>query len=185
MLGRLEFSDVLRDEAADIVTALRADGLACAISSGDRAIAVDAVAAACGLDDARAQQTPADKLAYVAARQAAGATVAMIGDGINDSAVMAGADVSIAVADASAPARQQADILLLTPSLSGVTAAFTVARQLVRIIRQNLAWAIAYNVIAVPLAVGGLLAPWSAALGMSLSSLIVVANALRIRSPAP
>ena len=185
VVGRLEFNDVLRDEAAEVVAALRANGLRCAILSGDRASAVDPVAVACGLDDAHAQQTPTDKLAYVAARQTAGATIAMIGDGINDSAVMAGADVSIAVADASAPARQQADILLLTPSLGGVTAAFTVARQLVRIIRQNLAWAIAYNVIAVPLAVSGLLAPWSAALGMSLSSLIVVANALRIRPPAP
>ncbi|MEQ8231468.1 MAG: heavy metal translocating P-type ATPase [Gammaproteobacteria bacterium] len=184
IIGRIEFADALRDEAPVAVAALREAGLGCGILSGDREPAVAAIATACGIDDARAAQNPADKLAEVARRQAAGSVVAMVGDGINDSAVMARADVSIAVADASAPARQQADVLLLAPSLAGIPVTVHVARRLERTIAQNLAWAVGYNLLAVPLAVAGLLPPWAAALGMSASSLVVVANALRIRAPA-
>ncbi|MEQ8660333.1 MAG: heavy metal translocating P-type ATPase, partial [Gammaproteobacteria bacterium] len=184
VIGRIEFSDQLRAEAPAALAALRDAGLDCGILSGDRERVVAAVAAACAIVDTRAAQTPAAKLAEVARRQAAGSVVAMVGDGINDSAVMARADVSIAVADASAPARQQADVLLLAPSLTGVPLTVAIARRLERTIAQNLAWAVGYNVLAVPLAVSGYLPPWAAALGMSASSLVVVANALRIRAPA-
>jgi len=185
IIGRLEFADTVREEAPAAVAALGAQGLACGMLSGDRERAVTSVAAACGIADAQAGQTPADKLAEVARRQAGGSVVAMIGDGINDSAVMARADVSIAVADAAAPARQQADVLLLAPTLAAIPMTVALARRLERVIAQNLAWAIGYNLLAVPLAVSGLLPPWAAALGMSASSLVVVANALRIRTPAP
>ncbi|MCB1746739.1 MAG: heavy metal translocating P-type ATPase [Gammaproteobacteria bacterium] len=184
VIGRLEFADDLRPEAPRVVADLHAAGLACEVLSGDREVVVAAVANACGIAQWQAGQRPADKLAAVARHQAAGEVVAMVGDGVNDSAVMARADVSIAVADASAPARQQADILLLRPDLGGVVAAVRVARRMARVVRQNLAWALAYNALAVPLAIAAWLPPWAAALGMSSSSLLVVLNALRIRAPA-
>jgi Cu2+-exporting ATPase len=184
VVGRFEFADDLRPEAPAVIAALQADELVCEIMSGDREAVVAAVAKACGVSQWHAGQRPDAKLAAVARHQAAGEVVAMVGDGINDSAVMARADVSIAVADASAPARQQADVLLLRPDLGGVVASVRVARRTARVVRQNLAWALAYNALAVPLAIAALLPPWAAALGMSASSLLVVLNALRIRAPA-
>ncbi|MGE0485943.1 MAG: heavy metal translocating P-type ATPase [Gammaproteobacteria bacterium] len=184
VIARLEFADDLRPEAPTVVSALQAEGLACEILSGDRETVVATVAGVCGVAQWHAGQRPADKLAAVARHQAAGEVVAMVGDGVNDSAVMARADVSIAVADASAPARQQADVLLLRPELGGVVVSVRIAHRMARIVRQNLAWALAYNALAVPLAIAALLPPWAAALGMSASSLLVVLNALRIRVPA-
>ncbi len=181
VVARFEFADTLRSEAPGLIAWLAQHGLPSLIVSGDRESAVAAIAGAAGIGAWHAAMRPADKLAEVERRQAAGERVVMVGDGINDSPVMARADVSIAVADATAPARQQADILLLAPTLEGVRAAVSVAARLRRVVRQNLAWAIAYNAGAVPLAVGGWLPPWAAAIGMSLSSLAVVANALRIR----
>ncbi|MBK6657919.1 MAG: heavy metal translocating P-type ATPase [Proteobacteria bacterium] len=179
-LARLEFDDRLRDDAQDLFTWLRGHHYATAIVSGDRAPVVEALARACGVKDFQAARTPADKQAEVARLQGQGAVVLMVGDGVNDAPVLAQADVSIAMADSAASARQQASVLLLTPQLSSVSRVLEVARRARRIMRENLWWEVLYNVIALPLAAAGWLAPWAAALGMSVSSLVVVLNALRL-----
>lgn len=181
LAGRFEFRDQLRPEAPEAVAAIRAAGLDCALLSGDRERVAASVAEQCGIERVWAGHDPAMKLERVKALQAAGHHVLMVGDGINDSAVLAGADVSVAVAEASALARQQADALLLKPRLTLLPALVRTARQLATIVQQNFAWAITYNALAVPLAMSARLPPWAAALGMSLSSLVVVVNALRIR----
>jgi len=139
--------------------------------------------------DVRARQTPEDKLAYVRARQAAGEIVAMVGDGLNDAPVLAGADVSLALADGAALAQRAADFVVAGGALARIPQALALARRSRRIVRQNLAWAIGYNLLALPLAASGHVTPWMAALGMALSSLLVTLNALRLnlatRSPAP
>jgi Cu2+-exporting ATPase len=124
--------------------------------------------------------TPRAKLDHVSALQARGERVAVVGDGVNDAPILAKADVSFAVADSSAAARQQADILLLRPDLLLIARVFESARAWKRVAKQNSMWALAYNGLAIPAAACGLLPPWLAALGMSVSSLIVVVNALRL-----
>jgi len=181
VLGHIEFDDALREECKPLFAWLQARGLRTLILSGDRAARVAALGARLGAEAALGELTPEAKLAEVAALQQAGAVVAMIGDGLNDTPVLARADVSIAVAEASAAARQQADVLLLSPDLSALRTLLEVAQHTRRVMRQNLAWAALYNVLALPLAAAGLVSPWLAALGMSLSSLLVVGNALRLR----
>jgi Cu2+-exporting ATPase len=163
---------------------LRDAGLRLHLSSGDAPAAVTRLAAALDLDDARARQSPEDKLAQLRTLQRAGCVVAMVGDGINDAPVLAGADVSIAIGDGAALAQRAADLVLATPVLARIGDAIALARRTRRIIRQNLAWAIGYNLLALPLAALGLVAPWLAALGMAVSSLTVTLNALRLaRAP--
>ena len=133
------------------------------------------------MDAARAEATPEDKLAYVETLQRQGAKVLMIGDGINDAPVLAAAEVSMAVAGGADVAREGADVVLLNDSLAVVPMAVAQARRTHTIIRENLIWSTVYNLIAVPLAAAGFVNPWVAVLGMSLSSLLVLANALRLR----
>ena len=121
-----------------------------------------------------------DKLAIIEAAQKRGETVVMIGDGINDAPVLAGADTSIAPAHGALLAQTSADVIMLGDSLSPLTTAVEMSRKTMRIVRQNLAWAIVYNALALPLAAAGYVPPWAAAIGMSASSLIVVLNALRL-----
>jgi Cu2+-exporting ATPase len=143
------------------------------------------LAAQVGIDDTHARQLPEDKLAFVDRCQARGETVAMVGDGINDAPVLAGANVSIAFADGAALAQRAADFVVTGPSLMRIADAIAVARRTRRIVRQNLAWAVGYNLLALPLAASGVVTPWLAALGMAASSLLVTANALRLtRVPA-
>ena len=133
------------------------------------------------LDAFRAEAVPEDKLVYVRTLQRQGKKVLMVGDGINDAPVLAAADVSVAVAGGADVARAGADIVLLNDDMAVIPQAVTQAKRTAAIIRQNLIWAAAYNLIAVPLAAAGFVTPWLAALGMSGSSLLVLANALRLR----
>jgi Cu2+-exporting ATPase len=169
-----------RPGARAALFALREGGLALHLCSGDAAGNVRRFADDLPLDTVRARQSPEDKLGFARALQAEGRVVAMVGDGLNDAPVLAGADVSFAVGDGAALAQRAADLVLATPSLSRIPAAIALARRTRLVIRQNLAWAISYNLLALPLAAAGLVTPWLAALGMALSSLLVTANALRL-----
>ena len=171
--------DALRDDAAATTVALREAGLDVRIASGDRAETVAGVATTLGIHQAEGALTPADKLARLKALQSAGRRVLMVGDGINDGPVLAAADVSMAMGRGSAIAHAAGDLLLLRESLAALPDAVRVARAALQRVRQNLRWAAGYNLAAIPLAALGFMPPWVAALGMSLSSLVVVFNARR------
>ncbi|WP_293996163.1 heavy metal translocating P-type ATPase [Sphaerotilus sp.] len=175
-----EFDEVLRADAVSGVAGLAQAGLALHLFSGDQTASVEAMARRLGIADARARCTPQDKLAAVEALQAAGRVVAMVGDGINDAPVLARADVSVALGTAAALAQARADVIVLSDRLDDLPALFATARRTLAVVRQNLGWALFYNVASVPLALAGWLPPWLAGLGMALSSLVVVLNALRL-----
>lgn len=179
LLAWLRVAAPLRAGAHELVSDLQAHGLELMIASGDRQANVAALAERLGIERFAGDLAPADKLELVRRLQADGARVAMIGDGINDAPVLAGADVSIALAEGADIARTQADLVVTGRGLGRVGQAFELAPRVVTIIRQNLAWALAYNLIALPLAATGMVAPWLAAIGMSASSLLVVANGRR------
>jgi P-type Cu2+ transporter len=184
-LARFELADRPRPEAAATIAALHALGLSVELASGDGEDAVRDVAQRLGVDVFRARQSPEDKLVRLRELQAQGRRVAMLGDGINDAPVLAGADVSIAMGEGAALAHRAADLVLLGGSLARVPQAIAIARRSRAVIRQNLAWAAAYNLIALPIAATGWVTPWMAAVGMALSSLLVTLNALRLaRLPA-
>jgi Cu2+-exporting ATPase len=187
-LARFELVDALRPEATALVHELQARGKTVILLSGDDEEAVRAVAAELGIADARGHQRPEDKLDAVRTLQAAGAVVAMVGDGINDAAVLSGADVSFAMGQGAQLAQLHADCVLLDVGAGGderglapLGEAVRTAGDCVRIIRQNLGWAMLYNLVAIPLAASGLLNPWLSGLGMAGSSALVVLNALRLR----
>ena len=181
LAARFSFHDPLRDHALPSLEALRRLGLRLNVLSGDQPAAVASLTATLPLESARGGLLPEEKLAAVRQWQAAGETVAMTGDGINDAPVLAGADVSIAMGGGARLAAARADIVLLNDRLDRLPAAVRLSRRAMRVIRQNLWWALAYNLVAVPFAAAGWITPWAAALGMSASSLLVVANALRLR----
>ena len=138
------------------------------------------MARALGIDQARGACTPADKLSYLRALQAQGRKVAMVGDGLNDGPVLAGAHVSFAFGQSVPLAQAQSDFVVLGDHLMAVALALPLARKTMAVVRQNLWWALLYNAACVPLAVAGFLPAWLAGLGMACSSLVVVANALRL-----
>jgi P-type Cu2+ transporter len=173
-------NDRLRRDAEPTLGRLRAQGLNLAILSGDRPGRVAALAARLGILDAQGGARPEDKLQALAAMQARGRRVAMVGDGLNDGPVLARADVSFAFAHGSRLSQLQADAVLLSPRLGDVADARELAVKARRVIRQNLAWAAAYNAVCIPLALSGHLPPWAAGIGMAASSLFVVLNALRV-----
>jgi Cu2+-exporting ATPase len=175
-----EFLDQLRPETASVIQALRKMRLKVALRSGDRADAVAAVAAAAGIDDWKGDCGPADKAVELRRRAEAGERVLMVGDGINDAPALASAAVSMAPASGSDISQTAADLIFTTSDLSAVPTALAVARAARRTIVQNFAIAIAYNCVAVPLAMAGLVTPLIAAIAMSSSSILVTANALRL-----
>jgi Cu2+-exporting ATPase len=179
-LAMFTFVDEMREDALATVASLRALGKSVLLMTGDRAPAARLVAAQAEIDDWRAQMSPQQKMEAVQLLQAEGAKVLMVGDGINDAPVLAAADVSIAMAGASSLAKVNADIVLMRDRLQGVEQLFDMATRTRRVIRQNMSWALLYNFGAIPAAAMGLVAPWFAALGMSLSSLLVVINAMRL-----
>jgi Cu2+-exporting ATPase len=170
----------LRDGTAAAIAALQRDGIAVELLSGDTPAQVERIAAAAGLDRRAGALGPEDKLAAVAAAQARGEVVAMLGDGINDAPVLARADVSIAMGGGALVARTQADGVLVSERLGDLVQACALARRTLRVVRQNLGWAALYNAACVPLALAGWLPPWAAGLGMASSSLLVVLNSLRL-----
>jgi Cu2+-exporting ATPase len=176
------FADALRPDALYALAALRAQGLEVSILSGDNALAVAQVARETGLM-AQASASPQDKHDAIARLAAAGRRVLMVGDGLNDGPALAAAHASIAPGSASDVGRQAADVVFTAPSLMALPRAVAMARKTMRVVRQNFALAIAYNLLAVPLAMAGLVTPLIAAVAMSTSSLIVVANSLRLSWP--
>ncbi len=179
--GAVVLADDVKASAAPAVAALRAAGLHPVLLTGDHERAARTVAAAVGIDDVVAGVLPEGKLAVLAERRAAGAVVAMVGDGINDGPALAAADLGLAVGTGTDVALQAADVILVRDDLTAVPEALALARATHRTIRVNLAWAFGYNVAAIPLAVAGLLNPLLAALAMALSSLLVVSSSLRLR----
>jgi Cu2+-exporting ATPase len=176
----IRFADALRPDASEALSSLRSLGLPPAIMSGDRAEAVDELASQLGVKGQGAMR-PADKLHELQAMEAAGSRVLMIGDGLNDGPALAAAHVSMAPGSASDVGQQAADIVFLGDSLSVIPKSVRASRATMRIVRQNIGLAIGYNAFAVPLAIAGYVTPLIAALAMSTSSLIVVANSLRLR----
>lgn len=183
-LARFELRGEIRAEAADVIAELRRRELAVEVLSGDSAEAVTEVVRQLAVPQSRARQTPCDKLARVEDLRKAGHRVLAVGDGVNDAPLLAAADVSAAMPQGAALAQSRADLLLLGDSLAALPLALDVALATRRRVRENLAWALGYNLLVLPLAMGGVLAPWLAAAGMSLSSLLVVLNALRVGPPA-
>ncbi|HRZ61734.1 MAG TPA: cation-translocating P-type ATPase [Rubrivivax sp.] len=173
------FDEGLRQGAAEAVRALRAMGLRLTLLSGDDRQRAQRLAQTLQIGDAVGEATPQSKLDAVAAAQAAGARVGMVGDGVNDAPVLARADASFAMGQGALVARAQADVVLIANRPMDLVHAIGTARRSMTIVRQNLVWAIAYNAACVPLALAGWLPPWGAGLGMAASSLGVVLNATR------
>jgi Cu2+-exporting ATPase len=180
-LASFAWGEALRPEALHTVQTLQAAGLEVRMLSGDSAAAVARVAQALGLAHARGDCSPQDKLAAMQALQAQGRRVAMVGDGLNDAPVLARAHVAIALGQGMAVTHTRADLVVMG-DLQSVAHALKLSRFTRRVVRQNLGWAMAYNLACVPLAVLGYLPAWLAGLGMATSSLGVVLNAWRLRS---
>jgi Cu2+-exporting ATPase len=167
------------------VQALQQAGIEVRLLSGDRFEAVNRMAARLGIRWARGECTPRDKLRQLEALQLRGRQVAMVGDGLNDGPVLARAHASFAFGPAVPLAQARADFVVLGDALALVPQTLLLARRTLRVVRQNLAWAAAYNAVCVPLALSGWLPAWLAGLGMALSSLLVVLNAARLSARLP
>ena len=191
-VGYFDARDALRPDAAEAVAALRRDGLRVLMLTGDSAAAAAPIAQQTGINEVEAGLDPAGKLARIRALQASGLRVAMVGDGINDAAALAQSDAGIAMGTGADLAQEAGDVLLLRARPASIPAALDLARSTLRVMRQNLLWAIAYNMLGIPLAAGVLyprfhilLSPWMAAAAMALSSISVLANSLRLRGWQP
>ena len=178
--ARFVLRDTLRPEAAMVIKTLKAAGKQVLLMSGDNQAAAQQLGSEAGIENVHAGMTPTDKLQRVQALQQQGAVVVMVGDGINDAPVLAAADVSIVMRDAAHISQASADMVLLSNNLNALSHGMRLARKTLGIIKQNLSWAAGYNLVALPAAALGFVAPWMAAIGMSSSSLLVVLNALRL-----
>jgi Cu2+-exporting ATPase len=179
-LAWIGLNDRTRVEAGDVVSSAQQAGLQVELLSGDSSAQGPLLARSLGIGIVNRGLTPQQKMAHVQQLQTQGAVVSMVGDGLNDAPVLSLADASFAVAGATDLARTQADFVIVGGDLHAVTDTWRKARQCRRIIGQNFAWALGYNICAIPLAAMGFIPPWAAAIGMSLSSLLVVANSLRL-----
>ncbi|WP_353239205.1 cation-translocating P-type ATPase [Limnohabitans sp.] len=184
-MASFELAEKVRPEAARVVHQLNQLGLRLKVLSGDGQAAVNQVAQAVGISDAQGGCSPQHKLKALQALQAQGHKVAMVGDGLNDGPVLAGADVSFALGQAVPLAQSKSDFVLMGGQLDVLVSTLQRSRQTLRIVRQNLWWSVIYNAACVPLAVVGWLPAWAAGLGMALSSLGVVLNALRLSKALP
>ena len=183
VVARFEVSDQIKPTAASIVAELRQLGVRPMIVSGDAIGPVHDIAKQVGINvsETRSGVLPADKLRIVGELQASGASVAMVGDGVNDAAALVAADLGIAMGTGTDAAMEAGDLTIVSGDLAVVPKALALSRRTLRIIQANLFWAFAYNVAAIPLAVAGLMNPVLAGLAMALSSVFVVANSLRLR----
>ncbi len=179
-LATFDLEEDIRPDAASTVAALQQDGMAVYLVSGDASDAVKRVADHLGITGAKGQCSPQDKLDFLRDAQHQGDKVAVVGDGLNDGPLLAGAHVSFALGNAVPLTQTQADFVMSGNRLSDIMDAIVLARRTLTVVKQNLWWAAIYNVVCVPLAVAGLLSPWLAGLGMAASSSLVVMNALRL-----
>jgi Cu+-exporting ATPase len=181
----LVIADTPRESSAEAISRLQELGLTPVLLTGDNAEAAQAVAAEVGITTVLAQLLPEQKLAQIIELQAAGKVVAMVGDGVNDAAALAQADLGIAMASGTDVAIAASDLTLMRSDLNAVADALQLSRRTLRTIKVNLFWAFGYNVAAIPLAAAGLLDPMIAGAAMVLSSVFVVSNSLRLRSFKP
>jgi P-type Cu2+ transporter len=179
-LAWFEFQDEARASTCSAVASLVQMQVVPQIVSGDSEPAVGTLAFRCGIQEYRARCTPEQKLTHVQTMQAIGHRVAMVGDGVNDAPVLGAADLAIAMGRGAALAQSSADMILVGDNLDAIPEAIRLARRMLRIARQNLSWSALYNFGSLPLAAAGLIPPWLAALGMSVSSIAVVLNAARL-----
>jgi Cu2+-exporting ATPase len=180
VIAAFHLSEQLRPGMREVIDQLKEQGLQLHILSGDAPAKVADVAAKLDIANWRARVSPAEKLSELVTMRAQGARVLVVGDGVNDAPVLAGADVGVALASGAEIARASSDIVLAGERLSALVTARRIARESMAVIQQNHRWALLYNLAAMPLAALGLVPPWLAALGMSFSSLCVIGNALRI-----
>ncbi len=185
IVGRIEVADTLKASAVEAVARLKAMGLRTVLLTGDRRAAGEAIGAEVGVDEVIAEVLPTDKSAVIARLQNDGRRVAMVGDGINDAAALASANLGLAVVSGTDVAMKSADIILVRRNLGVVPDAIALARRTLRTIKGNLVWAFGYNIAAIPLAAFGLLNPLIAGFAMSLSSVFVVTNSTRLRRFKP
>jgi len=179
-LARFELGEALRPEAQTAIAQLQRAGIAVELLSGDRTAVAQRVATQAGIATAHGDCTPQDKLHRLQHLQSLGKHVAMTGDGLNDGPVLAGAHASFAFGRAVPLAQARSDFVVLADKLTLIPHTLLLARRTMRIVRQNLGWAAAYNALCIPLAALGYMPAWAAGLGMALSSLLVVANAARL-----
>ena len=191
-VGYFDARDALRPDAASAMAALHKSGLKLLMLTGDTAAAAEPIAREAGIESVEAGLDPAAKLERIRSLQSAGLRVAMVGDGINDAAALAAADAGIAMGTGADLAQEAGDVLLLRARPGAIPAAIALARQTLAIMRQNLFWAVGYNVVGIPLAAGALypafhilLSPWIAAAAMAASSVCVLSNSLRLRGWQP
>jgi Cu+-exporting ATPase len=185
VLAAFAFTDALRDGAKDTVKRLRTMGCEVQMLSGDRAAPAQAIGAALGITKITAQASPEQKLDVIRAARAGGAVVAMVGDGVNDAAALAEADIGIAIGTGADVAIEAADFSILRPAPALVAESLALSRKIWAVLRQGLFWAVIYNVIGIPLAAFGFLSPMAAGAAMAASSVCVLANALRLRNWRP
>jgi cation-transporting ATPase V len=181
IVGAIALADTVKVEAREAIEGLRRMGIEVELLTGDNERSARAVAAAVGIEHVQAGVSPSGKLEEIARLQREGHRVGMVGDGVNDAAALAQADLGIAMGTGTGAAIEAADISVLSGDLRGVPRALRLARETYTIVLQNLGWAFGYNLIAIPLAMTGLLSPALAAVAMGVSSITVVANSLRLR----